>query len=277
MSWLHSSVFSVFKNKAKQTGEVGIEVEMEGAPTWLRNELDTSWLATLDGSLKDAHALEYVLKAPVARNDVAEAVNRLYSNISKVGGIIRPSMRAGVHIHINCQQLSILQLINFIVTYYCIEDALTENLGADRVGNLFCLRISDAEAPLSRLNGFIRSKSMGYLQTDDIRYAALNLTALAKYGSLEFRALKTPTQGAEIIEWVDTLLSIKDASMRFGSPVQILNAFSANGVEAMIIRILGEERAKRLIFNQSDFEHKIYSNLRQLQLLSYTNNWDDND
>jgi len=115
----------------EKKGEVGIEVELEGRH--LNFEGDLFWNVTNDGSLR-GNSGEWVLRDPVSRKDIAKAVQSLIKMHEPT--MNRPyeidcSDRCGVHIHINCQQLTFIQTMCFLTLYLAFEDVLMRFCGAD--------------------------------------------------------------------------------------------------------------------------------------------------
>jgi hypothetical protein len=129
----------------------------------------------------------------------------------------------------NVQDLSPSQIVSIITTYYILEDWLTEYAaGPDRVGNLFCLRLSDSEAPLnSLLAAFDSGRFPRMLDDDGIRSAALNLNAIARLGTLEFRAHRgVVSDPTELIPWVRALDELRSWASESNSPEGIVTMFN---------------------------------------------------
>jgi len=259
-------VFGLIETK----GTFGVEVEVEGSP---RTEDLPNWNATRDGSLRGSGALEYVLRQPVSLDAAKKAVQDLYNNIKQSGGKIRRSMRAGIHVHVNCQDLTIRQLGTVIAAYYAFEEVLTERFGEDRVGNLFCLRLADAEYISTALHRAFVNKNFDSLTSDNIRYAAMNLNALSRYGSLEFRAMETPTTPGSILEWIDILARLRETHASFSDASDLLSAFSAGGIENAIDIIFGGGKEAALIRAVPGYEEKIYNGIRDTQYWVYSTDW----
>lgn len=208
-------------------GEIGVEIELEGSR--LPVELPKYWTVTRDGSLR-GEAYEYVFSQPIPREDVKDALSILYARLEKA--VLEDSGRAGVHVHINIRDLSVRQLYNFILLYLVFEKNLVDFCGEDRVGNLFCLRATDAEYLLVSIRRLLKTHDIRRLtNTDNLRYAAMNLTSLLKYGSLEFRAMASPVGQDKILDWVDLLLCIKDYAKQIESPTQVVLGVSELGGE----------------------------------------------
>src|SRR5699024_2261938 len=101
--------------------------------------------------------------------------------------------------------------------------------GDGREGNLFCLRSSDAEVILHTLARCAKDKTFPPRFDENVRYASMNLAALPKYGSLEFRAMRGVDHPKPIIQWASTLLNIREEAKKYDNPKQIIEAFSLQG------------------------------------------------
>lgn len=224
-------------------GEVGLEIEMEGSG--LQVDVSNNWSLHQDGSLRPQDdpdkAIEYVLNKPVPRKQVGEVLSELDYAWAKNGSKIKPSNRCGVHVHINCQTLSIMQVFNFASLYYLLEEPLVKWCGDDREGNLFCLRLKDADYQLELIKeSFLNDTLSHTLINNHYRYASMNLSSLRKFGSVEFRALRTPNSVDIIKTWVDILLAIKDASLQFDHPKDLVSSLSQHGPAEFLRQTLGD-------------------------------------
>lgn len=255
------------KMQAQGDREVGIEIEMEGEHLNIRA---AGWDTKDDGSLRgDAYQqrAEYVINPPVKRKHVQDQLNVLADALKNAGSELHPSDRCGVHIHINCQKLTEQQVINYLTLYFILEDLLVHYCGEDRVGNLFCLRSSDAEDVLLAIVEAAKIGTLRNIQNDNFRYASVNVTSLYKYGSLEFRAMRSPVDFSVIKEWVDILLAIKDKSLEYGTPRDIVESFSALGANQFTQQVLGD-LAKRLPMENAD--RLIIAGVRRAQDIAYS-------
>lgn len=244
--------------------EVGIEIEMEGE-NLIPSPL-SYWRITGDGSLRGG-GVEYVLKQPILRKSVGPRLGYLHRKLLENNAQLIPSDRCGVHIHINVQQLEHEQVMKFILTYLLLEDVLVHWCGDSREGNLFCLRLRDAEYPVLGLIQAQRQGTLKWLQVDDYRYASLNLSSLSKYGSLEFRALSTPQDIRNIKQWADILLAIKDRALRYERLSDIMESVSFNGPIDTVIDILGDNAETVLTHDTETF---VMDGVRRIQDIAYT-------
>ena len=97
-------------------GEVGLEIEMEGTNLHIDEDLGF-WRGEADGSLRGDESIEYVLRKPVPRNQVAKALDELYVALREQEATIDMTHRTSVHVHINVQQLEVNEVYNFICLY----------------------------------------------------------------------------------------------------------------------------------------------------------------
>lgn len=263
MRFSNELIVDIF-NLKPTAGEVGIEVEMEGER--LPQEEVVSWACTHDPSLR-GNSVEYVLRKPVPRNNVGKVLENLQAAFTATKAVLEPSDRCGVHVHVNCQQLTHDQTVRFIVLYLILEEIMVKYCGEDREGNLFCLRIKDAEYLIAQLNDMmISNSSLRNYQGDVLRYSSLNIISLRKYGSVEFRAMRTHKHVMEIATWVDLLLRIKDASLRYSSIHDMVEGISREGGLRFMESIF-EDKTELLYC--SNIDKIIMAGVRRVQDIAY--------
>ena len=259
----------LFEGNTLGTKEVGVEIELEGRN--LPTEVPMGWRVEHDGSLR-GEAYEYVFRNPVPRERVPLMLERLAERIEANDSKIFNSGGAGVHVHINIRDLTREKLYNFICLYIIFEDVLVDYCGVDRVGNLFCLRVRDAEFLLDMLEKAIKSNNYRHLYTDDIRYASINCKAICQYGSLEFRAMRSTSDMAVINNWVKLLLTLKDQSKMFTDPRDIVSTMSWEGGENFAKKIFGDMLS---CFPEVDWDARVYEGIRRSQIIAYASDWEE--
>lgn len=264
----NKTVQQIFGLPAK-SGDVGIEIEAEARncnpfPT---HDLPVGWNPTHDNSLRGI-SIEYVLNQPVKIDKVEDRIMSLQEAIKNNGTKVTYTYRAGVHVHINCQKLTMKQVLVFAALYYSIEEVLVEWCGSDRVGNFFCLRARDAEGVLDYVGSvYGNGQNPTHLANDAIRYAALNFCALPKYGSLEFRSLATTPDFEDIVKWATLLYNLREKSKEFESIPSILERFSMASPTEWLQEVLGDFYED--IKGQKDLELKVWEGIRFAQDLLF--------
>ena len=166
-----------------EDGDIGLEIEMEGRSIPPKDFTPPEWRKEVDASLRGESA-EYVLRKPLPLPGVMKALQKLQAVFNACGTEFIPTYRAGIHVHINVQDLTPVQLVTFICSYFMLEEVLLRYCDKSRLGNHFCLRMSDASYALDELVKFIELQDLDPLNSENLRYASLNITSLFKYGSL---------------------------------------------------------------------------------------------
>lgn len=259
------TVFDVEHNRTD--GEVGIEIEVDGFD--LPNIDNKYWRTEHDGSLNGG-GREYVMKKPVQSDLIGPTLEGLKSLIFESGQPVN-SVRAGVHVHINVQDLTVVQLYNLFTLYILLEEVLVKWCGKSREGNLFCLRTCDAEWLIFRLINAAQTKEfIPYFHDDDLRYASMNVKALTEYGSLEFRAMRSTMDMKAISNWAKMLLNLKRKSQEFDNPKDIIQGFSAGEVRGVLQQFLGD-RAES--FSYDGMQEALKSGMRRAQDIAFCVDW----
>lgn len=259
---IYDSLMAAGFNRIKRhTGEVGIEIETESKRPYEPPKLKF-WSHHPDGSLRD-FGIEYILEAPVIRGrECRAALEEWDEKVRQKFTLVPDSFSTSVHVHVNFLNNSWIQLANFLTLYYSVENLLIRISGPDRLSNLFCLPLCDAEGELAGILslvsaiGSLRHGNLG-LSAENYKYAALNLCNLTRLGTLEIRSLRGTTDIKEIDNWVEILLSIKDyASQKGLTPPKIIEDIDRLG-ERILNDIFGD-RAK--IFERVTNKEKLIRN-----------------
>ena len=256
---------------------IGIEIEMEGHNLNL-NPAQNIWGQAGDGSLRGEESIEWILNGPCTLQEVREKLKQLFISLNEEheykGGdlFLNPSDRCGVHIHINVQHMTFQEVFNFIFLYLMFEKVLVGYCGASREGNFYCLRASDAEYFIDKMIETRKHSEIDLLTPgrDQMRYASVNPGAIRKFGSVEFRSLRTPIDLMDIEEWVYILNQIRMSSFKFDEPQEVIEKYSARGEEQFFTDIMGEEFSKILRKKVKNVDQKLLDGIRLTQDIAYT-------
>lgn len=210
---------------------VGIELEYEGSGLFYGDTTPLRyWQTHTEGSLRDG--IEYVLQSPIRMSDLSDALDELETLTSRAK--FKNSIRTSTHIHVNALPYTILDIYKVLVAYYLVENVLVRLHGKEREGNLHCLRLKDAQTIATILSDEISSGDYFSSWQNNYRYAALNLSALKKFGSFEFRFLKALTKKSNIERWVRALVSLVENAAKFEEPKAIMNLYYNKGYKAVL-------------------------------------------
>lgn len=220
-------------------GDVGIEIEVEGSNLPPSGSKSVYWRITEDNSLRGENR-EFVYKKPLCIDKVSDSLFELQVMFDKCNSTVDYNHRAGIHVHVNVQDLTLRQLIAFISLYCIYEQSLLNFCNPFRRKNHFCLSTADATFIVELLKVTLQSGEVNSLSTDEIRYCSINLTSLFKYGSVEFRSLESTGDSDKVIDWCNLLVKMRDYSKTVSIPTDLFYTASGAGHEEFTKQVFGE-------------------------------------
>lgn len=275
----------------KTLGKVGLEIEVEGngfPKTFEDDEegceesefIPPQWRYTHDGSLRGFDNAEYVLVRPLEFEDVPKAVDDLWNMFKEYGSKLDESNRTSVHVHLNVQDFRLNRLCAFAGLWFCVEDLLVRWCGDHRVGNMFCLRASDAPVIVSKLRKLVVNGDVRGITNDDgLHYAGFNTQALSKFGSIEIRTLRGATDPDVIKTWVSILERIYRISESFqDDPRSVCQMFSGRHYRDFIESILGPHTDTVLSdvdMDEDEIRRSVHQGVRIAQNICFCSTWEE--
>lgn len=210
---------------------VGIELEIEGHNTAQVNSLANDgkyWTTHVDNSLRNG--IELVLAAPLMGKQLSEAISSFFSTVTR----FTASPRTSAHVHLNMLQeedtTEVLRTL--LILYFIYEPAFFAVAGEHRKWSTYCSSFDDTQPPVFQLimsredpklwNTFLKEK-----HTTD-RYYGLNLLALSRYGTLEFRHLPMVYNEQQLVDWIHLLMHTKLAARRMVDDGVVLDTIPMN-------------------------------------------------
>lgn len=265
------TIMQLFGPRA-QAGTYGVEVELEGQG--LPKDHFGDWVYHADPSLRGESA-EYVFRVPLNKDKVRAALEFLRDTLKGCGSVINKDLsNCSVHVHRNVQKNSLQDVYKIASVYFILEDLLTEWCGQERVGNLFCLRATDAEYLITAMVKAIRSGQFGGLIDDqELRYAGINVTSISKFGSLEFRGLRGTKEVDVITDWVDIVDNLCEYALTFKSPAHVVQQFSAVGPQQFLMDSLKNHAGVFMV--AQDVNNRMYDGARVAQDIAFAVNWEE--
>jgi hypothetical protein len=252
-------------------GEIGIEVEVEGGP-WPDGQA-TNWIPHVDNSLRNG-GIEYVVRQPVLRERVGAALETLNKYLADSNKVF--SYRTSIHVHVNVQDMTLRQWVNYIALFCIFEELLVNVVGPERAGNKFCLRFKDADASMRLLRQGILDETLPNILGGDLKYASCNLRATVSHGTLEFRAMRGNLEVPFIKAWVDVLLALKDAAKVARDPSVFVQEMSFLGPREFARKYLPANVITDSVLAQEDIlSNSMYEGARLAQDVAYCIEWGD--
>ncbi len=271
-------------------GDVGIELEVEGkklnegrvssqyAYDWeVRPTFFSSWphvpgwITKEDGSLNNG--MEYITRSPVKVDDKTKTkINKLVTALGD--NVTNNSIRTSCHVHVNALPLSPLEVVNAMVSFYLVEELLSDYWGEERKGNNYCCRLQDNPLQMASIIDDLDSKRLFGLGRNtgltSPRYMSLNLQSLKKHGSLEFRGMRGTVDTDIIWDWVCTAQHIvHKASKKYKTPLHLFENFmNTSNQTDFLKKIIGPHLADKMDYSSAKID-KVMDNAITIADLAY--------
>lgn len=254
-----ASITGAQRRKADLGYEIEVEFEAMPPPFTPIN----SWQVKSDGSLRGA-GFEFV-STPMLLRQRHERLTRAL-NIINQHRPIQNCPRTSVHVHINCLDLTPLQIITGLCFGWLIEDSLLDLCGKSRRGNRFCLTIRDAPILFKNIQSIIDNQQFNFrAHPDRFKYANIAYHNLQNIGTIEFRGM----EGRYDVEYLDRwggicYNTIHGAAQIAKNPIELFEKVLSNP------KVINEILQDDLRINQEALEY----NYDLLYMLVYGNDWD---
>lgn len=260
----------------KPSNPIGIELEvefLEPAPV-----LNTKhWIYKREGSLRYFGA-EYVNPSPIPLKNKRTLIESLVNTVRKTP-LIEDSPRTSIHVHVNILDYTPVQVWTGACAYWLIENLLFKYCGKEREGNLFCLRLCDAQGVVDYiLNDFNnKGKLLPFMafRGDAVRYAGLNMNAIAKFGSIEFRGMRGAVDATIMDTWSTEMYNIiNNAATKYKDPEHLLDEYFKQDKQDFLCSLLSPEFVKILISLDKSWKNTIDDNVGIVMGVAYHHDWD---
>ena len=267
------NVTDIFGEVNDYVEEIGVEIEVEGRD--LPQRIPSYWTVHADGSLRNG-GLEYVLNKPTSRKHIYSYLQYLEKKLKEFGATVVMTPRCSVHVHLTAKDMTILEVYLNLILYIIFEHLLVKYAGEAREGNLFCLRASDAEFFVERLRHCAEQDDYSAFWDEvHLRYTSVNICALQKFNSLEYRALRGTTDPDIINDWIGMLLRMKDIAKTYHTPTEIIVDFSVKGPIKFLEYVLGDYASR---FGAGEAVKKaLWDGMRLAQDIAYARAWEYSD
>lgn len=190
---------------------IGVEIEAENQSYEAINKISRTkpnyWVDKPDGSLESEGGRE--LNSPPMNGDIVPAQIKTVTKLMRKLNY-RAEDSCGLHVHVDCEDLTIKELVNVARTYvafepliHCMIDYGARESWAGKIDNDDMKRrlniepidsaLDDVKMTLGRLGG---------------HYEAFNTSALEEHGTIEFRHFEGTLDSRKILNWAFICASI---------------------------------------------------------------------
>lgn len=229
---------------------VGIELEAEFPPSEEPRMVGTdTWYTVGENSLRNG--CEYLSRKPVYIEDIPKHCAELFIGLGASRKKLRKSIRTSTHVHVNVMHKTAKEILGAVAFYALVEGLLFNKVPKERRGNLFCLRMSDAEYIWHDLHHTILGALEGSerffrnFDQDRHKYGALNFASIRRIGTLEFRFLEAHLNEKDLTMWVDLIQRMVYTGAKL-SVREHLELYDRMSVVQYLIKILGEDHTRFL-------------------------------
>lgn len=210
----HDGEYTSTRLLIDSTAFMGIEIELENCHEELPDGHGTSQVGSIalehgitahrDGSLRNG-GIELVTR-PIRGRRLVSQIDYM-CDVAKTAGW-EVSNRAGLHVHMDMQDLTFSQYTNFIKAYMLVEPCVFASASAERQRSIYCKSWYE-NSPAEELRETVGFLARNRLYRWGTRYVGLNLNATSKYGTVEFRHKRTTLDATEILGWVNQIQALK--------------------------------------------------------------------
>lgn len=255
-------------NKLPMPGlHIGLELELEEIPVAAVEGELKYWKIVKDGSLRDASELfvgkEFIFNQPLYGKDISAALDEL-DNLWDTHGKPKATLNCSTHVHIDVRDLDTDDIIKICMIHLILEDVLFRYEGTGRDYSNFCVPWRDM--PISNKSKIKDLDNPGkFLRTAESwsKYSSLNISAIRRQGSIEFRHMHGLVKKEEILRWIKILMSVIRYSLNLVDYKELPRAVSVSGVIPFIKDVFGEELSEFLLYDK--IEEDVYNSIRLFQ------------
>lgn len=227
---------------------VGIEIEVESASvssSVVRREIEsTPWELDLgEGSLRGGE-FGWEIKTASARGlPLEEAVASLrYLYPIMVGS--SGCWRAAVHVHVDVRDLTGPQQALALCAGYALDSCLFAMTSPERVESNFCVPLAHKFYDVMRAVEELATSgaAMGYG-----KYSSININCLPRFGTFEFRHMKTPETGSTVESVQAALLRIESFARAAALVIDLARWPTTSSYEDVLPSFIAMMQAKYLL------------------------------
>jgi len=245
---------------------VALEVEVENfrqAPRQkdIRDSLRDFWTVEDDGSLRNNGA--ELVSGPQYGRDLLAALSVLEQALPQN---VVWSLRTSVHVHLDVREWTTDQLLSMIYMYIVLEYVLFE-FSPHRRNNQYCVPwFCSGANDIAGVLHILRQRQSAVALKEALsalyRYSALNLKAVHKFATVEFRHMHGTNNAMELVSWINILMGLIKAG---DNPSQFILAQLKTQESAIVLLRYIYGPYYKLLEETEDYSYNINQGLKSLQ------------
>lgn len=211
---------------------VGVEVELENlASNWRGASAVSSWEVVNDGSLRGV-AREIRSRSPVRGNELKQNLLQLFRGFHDNSLTRHSNARTSMHVHVNVLDMSRNEFRCLLAVGSLADSILFKHTGPNRPFTGYSAPTANNLAKLLGEASELRLHSMSTSLADylgfavdsiESRYQSVNLQALVKHGTVEFRHFETPETREDMVKIINACMNVKLAARMMAQSIAEAN------------------------------------------------------
>lgn len=193
---------------------IGVELECENAAAMakLMHADSVHWSVVEDHSLRN-QGWEFVLRQPLRGKQLAGAIQEFFDTAKNYK--LEYNERTSCHLHFDCRDLTHKQFSALLIIYQAVEPAFWNIVSKSRRWSGYCLPMLESQG--AAVEAIFKDRPNNNVIKGAItkvsRYSALNIQAISKHGSIEYRHFHNPATPDQLVNWINLTVAIKQAAM----------------------------------------------------------------
>ena len=218
---------------------LGIEMEVEHYRTHTPDP-NGLWNVKADNSLRNNGCEFYT--TPILAEQVDAAAEYFYQQYKR--NKYESNGRTGMHVHVDCRDFNIDELMALATAYALIEPAFFAQVPDFREENIYCVPWYRADSDVTVLTNAYRDcnrRMLSFLEMScaTCKYGALYFEPLHRFGTVEFRHAPTWTTKADFKKWVMFCYNFVEWVKNHGSTQAVMDRYEQVGPQALAREALG--------------------------------------
>lgn len=214
----------------------------------VKARIGKGWSAKADGSLRGPidrasghHRNAEVISPPMYFTPASLLEVQAVTRELRYKGA-RHAERCGLHVHVGCENLSVVHVRQLCQWWYAVQRTVIAALPIWSYRQRFCVLMDSRTAADSQSVAFRDKVGLATLRGNE-RYNALNLSALRKHGTVEFRFFNGSVHAAKVSAYIEFAVRLVSHASRNPMPPNTAFTSTRAGMHA-VLDALGFEQGR---------------------------------
>lgn len=228
----------------------GIELEIEGVRDNPPDVSPNKWIKVNDNSLRN-NGIELITNGPKGGTALFECLEDLEEALANTD--IELSERCSTHIHIDVSDMTVEQLLNFLMLSSIFELVLFKLFGSERTSNTFCMATKDGGNNFDNFCNLAERPDISTLMVSKwTKYNAISLNRIRDLGTVEFRMFNPILEKSKYCRVLYFLFGMKNEAMNIENISDIIAYKKANSLQDLFSKVFPDEEYDEQYYEDID-------------------------